>query len=279
MKDDKDIEVLILDKELEERYNKERSKIKDNVQKELKGKKRKKLVFYYLLLLISLGLFLFSGYKVVMWMIENYKTEQITTKARKIGNVTNDLYVNFKKLKKENPDTVAWIKVNGTNIDYPVVQRADNQYYLYHSFDNSFNYAGWIFSDYRNDLNSLNKNSVIYGHGRLDGSMFGSLKNVFDESWLKEKNNNVIFLVTEEAKYTWEIFSTYSIKSESYYIITDFNNKEEYQEWLNTIKKRSSYNFKKKITTKDKVLTLSTCKNDHGDRIAVHAKLINKIKN
>ncbi|MBQ3468877.1 MAG: class B sortase [Bacilli bacterium] len=279
MKDDKDIEVLILDKELEERYNKERSKIKDNVQKELKGKKRKKLVFYYLLLLISLGLFLFSGYKVVMWMIENYKTEQITTKARKIGNVTNDLYVNFKKLKKENPDTVAWIKVNGTNIDYPVVQRADNQYYLYHSFDNSFNYAGWIFSDYRNDLNSLNKNSVIYGHGRLDGSMFGSLKNVFDESWLKEKNNNVIFLVTEEAKYTWEIFSTYSIKSESYYIITDFNNKEEYQEWLNTVKKRSSYDFKKKVTTKDKVLTLSTCKNDHGDRIAVHAKLINKIKN
>lgn len=279
MKDDKDIEVLILDKELEERYNKERSKIKDNVQKELKGKKRKKLVFYYLLLLISLGLFLFSGYKVVMWMIENYKTEQITTKARKIGNVTNDLYVNFKKLKKENPDTVAWIKVNGTNIDYPVVQRADNQYYLYHSFDNSFNYAGWIFSDYRNNLNSLNKNSVIYGHGRLDGSMFGSLKNVFDESWLKEKNNNVIFLVTEEAKYTWEIFSTYSIKSESYYIITDFNNKEEYQEWLNTVKKRSSYDFKKKITTKDKVLTLSTCKNDHGDRIAVHAKLINKIKN
>lgn len=279
MKDDKDIEVLILDKELEERYNKERSKIKDNVQKELKGKKRKKLVFYYLLLLISLGLFLFSGYKVVMWMIENYKTEQITTKARKIGNVTNDLYVNFKKLKKENPDTVAWIKVNGTNIDYPVVQRADNQYYLYHSFDNSFNYAGWIFSDYRNDLNSLNKNSVIYGHGRLDGSMFGSLKNVFDESWLKEKSNNVIFLVTEEAKYTWEIFSTYSIKSESYYIITDFNNKEEYQEWLNTVKKRSSYDFKKKITTKDKVLTLSTCKNDHGDRIAVHAKLINKIKN
>lgn len=279
MKDDKDIEVLILDKELEERYNKERSKIKDNVQKELKGKKRKKLVFYYLLLLISLGLFLFSGYKVVMWMIENYKTEQITTKARKIGNVTNDLYVNFKKLKKENPDTVAWIKVNGTNIDYPVVQRADNQYYLYHSFDNSFNYAGWIFSDYRNNLNSLNKNSVIYGHGRLDGSMFGSLKNVFDESWLKEKSNNVIFLVTEEAKYTWEIFSTYSIKSESYYIITDFNNKEEYQEWLNTVKKRSSYDFKKKITTKDKVLTLSTCKNDHGDRIAVHAKLINKIKN
>lgn len=279
MKDDKDIEVLILDKELEERYNKERSKIKDNVQKELKGKKRKKLVFYYLLLLISLGLFLFSGYKVVMWMIENYKTEQITTKARKIGNVTNDLYVNFKKLKKENPDTVAWIKVNGTNIDYPVVQRADNQYYLYHSFDNSFNYAGWIFSDYRNNLNSLNKNSVIYGHGRLDGSMFGSLKNVFDESWLKEKSNNVIFLVTEEAKYTWEIFSTYSIKSESYYIITDFNNKEEYQEWLNTVKKRSSYDFKKKVTTKDKVLTLSTCKNDHGDRIAVHAKLINKIKN
>ncbi|MBQ3435889.1 MAG: class B sortase [Bacilli bacterium] len=279
MKDDKDIEVLILDKELEERYNKERSKIKDNVQKELKGKKRKKLIFYYLLLLISLGLFLFSGYKVVMWMIENYKTEQITTKARKIGNVTNDLYVNFKKLKKENPDTVAWIKVNGTNIDYPVVQRADNQYYLYHSFDNSFNYAGWIFSDYRNDLNSLNKNTVIYGHGRLDGSMFGSLKNVFDESWLKEKNNNVIFLVTEEAKYTWEIFSTYSIKSESYYIITDFNNKEEYQEWLNTIKKRSSYDFKKKVNTKDKVLTLSTCKNDHGDRIAVHAKLINKIKN
>ena len=95
MKDDKDVEVLILDKDLEERYNKERKKIKNNVKKELKGKKRRKLVFYYLVLLVSLAVFLYSGYKVVMWMIENYKTEQISTKARKIGGVPrmDDVYL------------------------------------------------------------------------------------------------------------------------------------------------------------------------------------------
>lgn len=274
MKDDKDIEVLILDKDLEERYNEEKSKIRSNVKKELKGKKRRKLVFYYLVLLISLAVFLYSGYKVVMWMIENYKTEQISTKVRKIGGVTDNLKVNFTKLKKENPDTVGWIKVKGTNINYPVVQSNDNSFYLYHSFDKSFNYAGWIFSDYRNDLTDLKNNTVIYGHGRLDGSMFGSLKNVFDESWLKDKSNNTIYLVTEEGKTTWEIFSSYTVKAESYYITTDFTNDDEFKEWLQTIKDRSSYDFQKKVTIDDKILTLSTCKNDHGDRIAVHAKLI-----
>ena len=71
-----------------------------------------------------------------------------------------------KKLLKENQETVSWITVNGTNINYPVVQHSDNEYYLNHSFDGSENSAGWIFLDYRNNIENTEKNTIIYGHSR-----------------------------------------------------------------------------------------------------------------
>ncbi len=90
----------------------------------------------------------------------------------------NLINVNFNELKEINSNTKGWIQVNGTNINYPFVQAKDNKYYLTHSFDKSYNGAGWVFLDYRNNVNSLSKNTIIYAHGRLDTTMFGSLKNI-----------------------------------------------------------------------------------------------------
>ena len=283
MKDDNNVEVLILDKDLEERFNKDRKERKNLINKHVNRKKRVKMAIYYLILLILLGAFLFSGYKVVTWLIENYKTHENAAKLRKLAKISggNSEYanVNFKKLLKENEDTVAWIKINGTQINYPVVQAQDNHYYLYHAFDRTYNTAGWIFSDYRNNFKEIKGNNVLYGHGRLDGSMFGSLKNVFDGNWLKDKKNYKIKLSTPKYKSIWKIFSTYTIKAETYYITTDFATADDFQEFIDTISQRSTHDFNTEVTKDDKILTLSTCKNDYGDRIAVHAKLIKKIKN
>lgn len=186
------------------------------------------------------------------------------------------LEVDFSKLLEENSDTVAWLQVLGTSIDYPVVQGTDNAYYLDHSFNQKKNKAGWVFSDFRNNLETLNYNSIIYGHGRLDGTMFGTLKNVLTEDWLNNKENHLIKLATPTSSTLWQIFSVYTIYKESYYITTFFNHIETYEMFLNTMKNRSIYDFSTSLNKNDKILTLSTCQDNTGNRIVVHAKLIKK---
>ena len=100
--------------------------------------------------------------------------------------------VDFRNLKDKNQDIVGWIKVKGTAIEYPVVKGADNSFYLTHSLDKSYNSAGWIFADYKNKLDGNDKNIVIYGHNRRDGTMFGSLQNVLKEEWYNNKENQYI---------------------------------------------------------------------------------------
>lgn len=183
--------------------------------------------------------------------------------------------VDIKALKKKNSDTVGWINVNNTNINYPYVQSKDNSYYLNRSFDKSYNDAGWVFMDYRNNSNLDNKNTILYAHSRLDKTMFGSLSKVLKSEWHANKDNHIIRISTEKENTLWQIFSVYKIKEESYYITTNFNSDSEYSKFLKTIKKRSIYNFNTNLTTDDKVLTLSTCYDD-TIRTVVHAKLIKK---
>ena len=183
--------------------------------------------------------------------------------------------VDIDKLKEKNSDTVGWINVNNTNINYPYVQYKDNDYYLTHSYDKSYNEAGWVFMDYRNDSNLNNKNTILYAHSRLDKTMFGSLSKTLKSNWYTNKDNHIIRLSTENENTLWQIFSVYKIEEESYYITTSFASDSKYQEFLNTIKGRSLYDFNSNITSDDKILTLSTCYSD-TERTVVHAKLIKR---
>lgn len=187
---------------------------------------------------------------------------------------TTIMSVDFSNLIEVNPDTVGWIFVNNTKINYPVVQSGDNSYYLTHSFKKTYNEAGWLFADYRSNLTNLEKNTVIYGHGRLDNVMFGSLDDVLSSSWYTNPENQIIKLSTPSKNMLWQIVSIYTIPSESYYLTHTFENNESYNKFLNTILGRSIYNFNVGVTTEDNILTLSTCLDNNGNRIVVHAKLI-----
>ena len=182
--------------------------------------------------------------------------------------------VNFDELVKENKDTIGWLIVNNTNIDYPVVQTTNNDFYLKHAFDKSKNNAGWVFADYRNTFDELNRNTVIYAHGRKDKVMFGSLVDTMNSSWYTNIDNQLIQFSTLEYDTMWQIFSIYKIEKESYYITTDFSSDKSYQLFLDTMKERSIYNFNVNVGTNDKILTLSTCFNDYGIRMVVQAKLV-----
>ena len=186
----------------------------------------------------------------------------------------NMINVNFSDLKKTNSDVVGWLKVNGTNINYPFVQGSDNKYYLTHSFNKSYNAAGWVFLDYRNNSTN-NKNTIIYAHGRTDKTMFGTLRKVLNNGWLNNTNNYVIKISTEKENSLWQVFSVYHIPTTSDYLQTDFSDDTAYQNFLDMIKNRSSHNFNTTVTSTDNILTLSTCYSN-SDKIVVHAKLIKK---
>ncbi|MBR3163365.1 MAG: class B sortase [Clostridia bacterium] len=202
--------------------------------------------------------------------IHGYIVENSTNGNEK--NVLDKYAVDFNGLKSINPDTKAWIKVNGIGLDIPVVQGEDNSYYLKHSFDKSYNVCGWAFADYRNRLDGTDKNIVIFGHNRKDGNMFSKMTEILEQEWYDEAENKNVTFITEGGETTYEVFSIYQIEVEDYYIKTNFRTDEEYQDFLNLIKSRSTKDYNMNLTAKDKILTLSTCGKDNKHRIVLHAK-------
>ena len=201
------------------------------------------------------------------------KTKFINNDEEKYQNISY-LSVDFTELRKKNNETVAWIKVNNTNVNYSVVQHNDNEYYLKHDFNKRSNYVGWIYGDYRDDFKYFGTNTIIYGHNFTIRTMFGSLIWCRKESWYKQEENQFIKISTPYSNTIWKIFSIYTIKPEIFYLKTYFKDDNEHQTFLDTIKDRSIHNFTEDLTTSDKILTLSTCTDDGTKRAVIHAKLV-----
>lgn len=247
-------------------------------------------------------LILFSAYKIIRWQAESDITNEtiaklqeetnITTIDDKTSDVDNSIelspsdyrYLSFNlidadlnDLKKTNQGTRGWIYVPGTNINYPFVQTNNNDFYLTHTFDGHWSDAGWVFLDYRNTPTLSDRNQIIYAHGRVDGSMFGSLQNVLNPDWQNNLDNHVVKITTEKNSSLWRVFSVYRIPKTNDYITTIFNNDTHFLEFANMVKSRSVYDFNTNITEKDRIITLSTCIGTN-DRVVLHAKLIKLVE-
>ena len=272
----------------------------------MKKRKRKlkwKNIILILVIITFIVTLIISIFNIVKWKMDSNKTNDEITNIQKNVDVEevqdtenteiikpveevpeenpywdyinmNMINVNFNDLKRTNPNVVGWLKVNGTNINYPFVQGSDNKYYLTHSFNKSYNAAGWVFLDYRSN-GTNNKNTIIYAHSRPDKTMFGTLRKVLNNGWLNNTNNHVIKISTEKENSLWQVFSVYHIPTTSDYLQIDFSDDTAYQNFLDMIKNRSSYNFNTNVTSTDNILTLSTCYSN-SDKMVVHAKLIKK---
>lgn len=190
---------------------------------------------------------------------------------------TGLISADFEDLTEINSDTAGWIQVNGTNIDYPYVHTGDNKYYLTHSFNGTTNEAGWVFLDFRNNPMLSHKNNILYAHGRFDGAMFGTLKNILSTNWVKDPNNYIVKLSTKYENTLWQIFSIYTIPTTSDYLKIEFENDDDFLEFGKKLMKRSNFNFNTSITKDDKILTLSTCYNKK-EKVVLHAKLIKRVE-
>lgn len=245
---------------------------------------------------------LFGAYKIIKWQVEReIADEQVKevqeTEIKEIADSENTeiiqtddtnkddpyweyvkmsmLDVDFKDLLLKNPDTVGWVKVDGTSINYPFVRGSDNKFYLNHTFNRSLNSAGWVYLDYRNDKSlTKNRNSILYAHNRLDSSLFGTLRKVLTSSWQNNPNNHVVKIATETETSLWQVFSVYKTPVTSDYLKVNFEANNEFLMFAEKLKSRSVYNFNTSVSLTDKILTLSTCSDDNNGRIVLHAKLI-----
>lgn len=181
--------------------------------------------------------------------------------------------VNIASLKRQNKDVVAWLSVDGTTINYPIVQTTDNSYYLEHSFWNYKTYNGWTFMDYRNDPEMNDDNTIFYGHNLLNKTAFGSLADVFTTNWANTSNKSIV-VITETKKYYYLIFSAYYTTPEVYYLQNTFYSRDEYKNFLETISSRNILNIDNSVSVNDKIITLSTCNDGSAGRKVVHAKLV-----
>ena len=258
-----------------------------------------------IILTLSITTYLISIFILSRWYVQNERTKNFTTSLTStpvinqedITEETPDQYqdltntipqetteaevlamnysnVNLNYYIHKNSETVAWIQLNGTKVNYPVVQHSDNDYYLEHDFYNRQTNIGWVFGDYRNNFENFNNNTIIYGHNLINGSMFGSIPNLLNKNWFTNPNRQYIKLSTKTTNSIWQIFSVYKIEPTTDYLQAKFNSTSTYQEFLNTLKNRSVHQFDVSLNYTDKIITLSTCDNIGTKRVAVHAKLI-----
>lgn len=206
-------------------------------------------------------------------------TPPTTTPAPPPSNYVSPYYKNYAKvisvLKETNRDTVGWVTVNNTTVNYPVVQSTNNSYYLNHDFNKHSNSLGWIFMDYRNNATDLDQNTVIYGHNiAKDKLMFGNLSATLNPNWYTKASNQYITFNTSSKDMQWRIFSIYKIAATNDYLYNTFETQEDFLTFANKIKSRSIYDFGVEIKENDKLLTLSTCQNSGKSRLVVHAVLV-----
>lgn len=237
--------------------------------------KKKSKILITLIQIVLIAVIIFSGIKIIEWIKSNKKNKDIMSEIKENVVINNEMdsnneeyKIDFAKLKQKNSDAIAWIKVNGTDIDFPVVKGTDNSYYLTHNFDKEKNKAGWIFADYRNKFDGTDKNIIIYGHNMKNGSMFASLKDVIKEEWYNNENNKYIALITENENCKYQVFSVYQIETEEYYLQTNISN---FKEFVEEIKGRSKKDFNVDIKETDSILTLSTCADNTKYRVVLHA--------
>lgn len=180
----------------------------------------------------------------------------------------------FESLEKINKDIVGWIQLEGTSLNYPILQGKTNHEYLNLDFEREQRRKGSIFMDYRNSLNPLDKNTVIYGHHIGDQTMFDVLDDYLKQSFY-DKHKSIHF-DTKYGKYQLQIFSAFKTTSNDNYIQTTFDNDEQFKAFLLKTKKRSLIKTNVEVNEGDKIVTLSTCEDafrQTAGRIAVVAKL------
>lgn len=258
--------------------------------KKTKGQSIKKLVSR-LITIACLGVFVFAAHGLFDIFMDYYQNRKMLSDVQdtfyaasaegnhqtEVSTDSGTIRPGFEELLKQNSDVVGWLTVDGTQIDYPILQSSDNQTYLTQSYNDNESRAGSIFLDYRNDVESEELNTVVYGHRMKDGSMFQHLTKYLDEDFLS--SHPTFQFDTLYDSYEAEVFAVYNTLTDFNYIQTDFDSELEYAELLYDVGETSKFETDVDVTTEDRIITLSTCDyelDENEGRLVVQAKLTKK---
>ncbi|MBC8631744.1 class B sortase [[Eubacterium] tenue] len=218
-------------------------------------------------------IFLFSSYKIVQKIINYKKADNVYKEIQEIKDKNIEKNNETLDLSYLNKDYRGWLTINNTNINYPILQGKDNNYYLDKDINKNYLASGSIFLDFRNNKFD-GENTILYGHSMKNDTMFAQLDKFKEKEFFNE-NNKIVILTPAGKKLTYEVFSAYITDLKDNYNETNFKTENEYRNFLNKIENKSIVKSKLKVIPKDKILTLSTCSYEYeGARMVVHAKLM-----
>lgn len=178
-----------------------------------------------------------------------------------------------KKLLAQNPDTVGYITIDGTQVDNPVVQTVDNEYYLATGFDGQEFRAGTVFMDYTDVIGPYpeewSENIVLYGHNMADNTMFGSLRR-YRQDLEFYKESPFITFSTNYADYTYVIFGLVITGGDAdsdflYWQMEELDDKKTFDSYVNTVESKNMIHNPLDVSYGDSILTLSTCYSDEDN--------------
>lgn len=224
-----------------------------------------KLITVCCIVAISISIWQISAYFL------SYKAEEKITSE--VQQQKQDL--SYEGLSKQYKDMKAWIHIEDTKIDYPVMQSSNNEFYLSHDYKGNRLRSGSIFIDYRNTPDFTDRHTILYGHDMRNESMFGQLSNYADETFADL--HPYIELIVGNEKLVLQVVYAYNTTTDFYYIETQFTD-ETYHDFLSQIKQKTLIHENIALNTTDQLVTLSTCESDASNekRFVVHAKLIER---
>ena len=243
-------------------------------------KKLNKKILLIVVWVILLGLILYITIRP-----NNTKTEDYDKVLENIEVIPTEIeterMLQVKELQKENPDIIGWLEIENTEINYPVLQYDDNEYYMTHDYKKEYTRDGSLFLDKDYNWELPSTNLLIYGHNNQNDTMFHNLLDYQEETFYKE--HPTIKFTTEKEDAEYEIiavfFSRVYYKSETdvfrYYYFINAENEQEFNDYINNSKEASIYDTGKTAEYGDQLITLSTCSYHTEDgRFAVVARKI-----
>ena len=223
--------------------------------------------------LILISIIIFSSYNIYIKLSEYKKADNVYKNIKKINQSTDKNKDD--ELSAINSEYKFWLKVDNTNIDYPVVQSKDNDFYLTYDFNKNPLASGSIFMDYRNNFEKDNS-IIVYGHNMKNKTMFAQLTKFKDKNFFNE--NNLIKVEYKNNTYIYEVFSVYTadLNNEDY-LKVDFKDENDYKKYINYIKDKSLYKKDIELNSNDNLITLYTCSYEFENaRTIIHGKLISQ---
>lgn len=254
-------------------------------------KERKKggNLFTTLIMIVAFGILAVSIYQIVMMVLPYYSGGQEYDKVKEMAvkepdpeeegeeqRLGDGFQVDFDALLAENPDTVAWIRMEEPAvISYPVVKSRDNEEYLTKTFSANDNKLGAIFLDKRSHSSFTDRNSFIYGHNlKVGGEMFSQLSAYADEEFCRQHPYFFIYTPDGTTK-VYQVFSAGVVKATAENYNLNYNTDEDFTNYLELCKSSSNYQVETDLNAGSRIVSLSTCTNVLEDeRFLVQGVLI-----